>query len=87
MTKACWLGRVDSVEVLLRHPRIVIDHKANGDRTPLHMAVWGKYGGRLAKKMGTNPTDSPECAKLLLEAGANPNSRDNKGKTPLVVAA
>ena len=51
------------------------------------MAVWGKYGGRFGKKMGTNPTDSPECAKLLLEAGANSNALDDKGKTPLIVAA
>ena len=86
LTKACWLGRTDSVEVLLRHPNIKIDHKANGDRTALHMACWGKYGGRFGKKMGTNSTDSPECAELLLAAGANPNSRDDKGKTPLMVA-
>ena len=51
------------------------------------MAAWGKYGGRLAKKMGTNPTDSPECARLLLAAGANPDARDDKGKTPLIIAA
>ena len=36
--------------------------------------------------MGTNPSDSPECAKLLLEAGANPDSRDTGGKTPLITA-
>lgn len=51
------------------------------------MAVWGKYGGRFGKKMGTNPTDSPECARLLLEAGADPNCLDDKEKTPLIVAA
>lgn len=26
LTKACWLGRVDSVKVLLSHPQIKIDH-------------------------------------------------------------
>lgn len=26
LTKAAWLGRIDSVEVLLRHPDIKIDH-------------------------------------------------------------
>ena len=51
------------------------------------MAVWGRYGGRFGVKMGTNPTDSPECAKLLLEAGSDPNALDEKGKTPLIVAA
>ena len=51
------------------------------------MACWGKYGGRYGKKMGTNPTDSPECAELLLKAGANPDSRESKGKTSLLIAA
>ena len=51
------------------------------------MACWGQYGGRFGKKMGTNPTDSPECAELLLQAGANPNARDSKGKTSLIIAA
>ena len=87
LTKACWLGRVDSVKHLLKHPDIKIDHQANGLRTALHMACWGKYGGRYGKKMGTNPTDSPECAVLLLEAGANTEARDDKGKTPLIIAA
>ena len=36
--------------------------------------------------MGSNPNDSPECARLLLEAGANPEARDDRGKTPLIVA-
>ena len=51
------------------------------------MACWGQYGGRFGRKMGTNPTDSPECAELLLKAGANPDAADDKGKTPLIVAA
>ena len=37
------------------------------------MAVWGRYGGRLRRKASQHPTDSPECTKLLLEKGANPN--------------
>ena len=86
LTKACWMGKTETVKVLLSHPKIDIEHKANSDRTALHMAVWGPYGGRQGKKMGNNPTDSPECVKLLLQAGANPNSRDTGGKTPLITA-
>jgi hypothetical protein len=37
------------------------------------MAVWGKTGGKSNVKMGDNPDDSPECARLLLQAGADPN--------------
>lgn len=86
LTKTCWMGRIDTLTVLLKHPKIMINHKANGKRTALHMAVWGQYGGRHGKKMGSNPHDSPEAAKMLLEAGANPNATDDRGKTPLIVA-
>lgn len=50
------------------------------------MAVWGQFGGRLRKKASVHPTDSPECCKILLEAGANPNSPDNYQVTPLGTA-
>ena len=50
------------------------------------MACWGQNGGRGGTKKGSNPTDSPECARLLLEAGADPEIPDDKGRTPLIVA-
>lgn len=50
------------------------------------MAVWGEYGGHDGKKSGSNPTDSPECTRILLEAGADPECKDSEGKTPLIVA-
>ena len=50
------------------------------------MAVWGQYGGRMCKKAGLNPTDSPECAKLLLVKGADPNLKDDYQVTPLGTA-
>jgi len=86
LTKACWVNRHDSVRILLKHPDINIEHKANADRSALQMAVWGPYGGRQARKMGVNPYDSPECVQLLLDAGADPSSRDSKGKSCLHTA-
>lgn len=86
LTKACWMGREDSVKVLLKHPKINLEQKANSERTALTCAVWGPTGGKDGKKHGTNPRDSPVCVKLLLEAGADPMNPDVKGKTPLHTA-
>ena len=63
LTKACWMGRSDSVAVLLKHPKIDLNLQANSQRTALYMACWGKYGGRDGMKANnTHPDDSPECA-------------------------
>lgn len=35
LTKSAWMGRGDVLEVLLRHPKINLEHKANDDRTAL----------------------------------------------------
>ena len=80
------MGREDSVKVLLKHPKIDLEWRANSQRTALQHAVWGPYGGKDGKKHGTNPKDSPGCVKLLLEAGANPMTPDIKGKSPLHTA-
>ncbi len=80
------MGREDSVKVLLKHPKIDLEWKANSKRTALQHAVWGPSGGKDGKKHGTNPRDSPGCVRLLLEAGADPENSDIKGKTPLHTA-
>ena len=80
------MGREDSVKVLLKHPKIDLEWKANSARTALQHAVWGPYGGKDGKKHGTNPKASPGCVKLLLEAGADPKNVDIKGKSPLHTA-
>jgi exosome complex exonuclease RRP6 len=66
LTKTCWMGLADSLKVLLKHPKIDLEWKANSERTALQHAVWGPCGGKDGKKHGTNPKDSPECALLLL---------------------
>lgn len=62
LSKACWNGRVDVVEILVKSPGINLNRKDVGGRTALHNACWGSNGGRLGKKTALNPTDSPECA-------------------------
>mmetsp|Transcript_33180 Transcript_33180/g.24398 ORF Transcript_33180/g.24398 Transcript_33180/m.24398 type:complete len:125 (+) Transcript_33180:352-726(+) len=84
--KACWNGEVEVVRSLLKHPNIDIDYRDSNQRTALFNCVWGQYGGRLQQKSSYNPSDSPECAKLLLDKGANPNLQDIDLNSPLIIA-
>eukprot|EP01022_Parablepharisma_sp_SALTPOND_P017151 TRINITY_DN2678_c0_g1_i1.p1 TRINITY_DN2678_c0_g1~~TRINITY_DN2678_c0_g1_i1.p1 ORF type:complete len:416 (+),score=44.49 TRINITY_DN2678_c0_g1_i1:472-1719(+) len=67
--------------------QIDIDSKEDRGRTALHCAVWGKEGGREGRKSSKNGEDSPECAALLLEHGANVYATDKRGFTPIHIAA
>ena len=51
----------------------------------MHCAVWGPDGGR-NKKISESGEDSPECAALLLDHGANLYSVDKRGYTPIHMA-
>jgi ankyrin repeat protein len=64
-------GNADAMKVLLAE-RVPLETKAtfNG-ATALHMAAF---------------TNSGECVRLLLAAGADPNSRDTSGASPLMLA-
>lgn len=53
----------------------------------MHIAAWGKYGGLFGYKLGIQPNDSPECVRLLLEAGADREIRDDRGRTAIIIAA
>jgi uncharacterized protein len=70
--KATYNGRVDMTQLLLQHPDINIDYQGptNG-YTPLHDALWHGFDN---------------CAKLLIDAGANLKLRGHDGKLPIDLA-
>lgn len=64
LSKACWNGRIDVVDILIQQKDIDINRQDVGKRSALHNACWGSAGGRLGKKTALNPTDSPQCAAV-----------------------
>ena len=89
LSKACWNGNVEIVQLLCSNPDIkTINTPDCNKRCPLHNAVWGEFGGREGKKVPNGlPTDSPECAEILIENGALLNPKDSDGNTPLMIAS
>lgn len=81
--RVCWLGdsgdpaenqaTVRIVELLV-HAGAPIDLIDENGLAPLHHAVSGDWG-------------NPDVTSTLLELGANPNSRDRNGNTPLMLSA
>ncbi len=57
------------MEFLLQCKQIDLLSKDEKGRTALHNATFGPKGGREGVKFGTNESDSPDCAQLLLEKG------------------
>jgi catechol 2,3-dioxygenase-like lactoylglutathione lyase family enzyme len=69
------LGRADLVRAIVEHePRLLFRRMSRFEhrRTPLHLAVLG---------------NRPDMVALLLELGADPGLRDDRGNTPLNYAA
>jgi len=52
----------------------------------LHKSVWGSVRDRLKDDTAVDPSDSSDCAQLLLEYGADPNFKDSSGDSPLNLA-
>ena len=71
---ACYDGFKELVKFILEFPEIDVESKDELDYTALHFAVWGLEGHRTRKKASKAISDSPECARLLLEKGADPNT-------------
>ncbi|KAJ9584113.1 hypothetical protein L9F63_021549, partial [Diploptera punctata] len=66
--KAAGLGRADMVEDIISRNSNAVTATDNEGRTPLHYAVLAKDGGIIYNK--------------LIDAGADENALDNKGKPP-----
>jgi ankyrin repeat protein len=62
-------------DVNFRHDRVESDCAEAGD-TPLHFAAATRIGGRMGA----------ECMEILISHGANVNSQNNAGRTPLHLA-
>ena len=88
LSKACWNGQVEVAKLLCSQPSMnTVNTPDINKRCPLHNAVWGEFGGREGKKVPNGqPSDSPECAELLIQNGAKINVKDIEGNTPLMIA-
>ena len=89
LSKSCWNGQLEVVKILCSQEKInTINKPDSNNRTPLHNAVWGEFGGREGKKMPAgSPTDSPEIVQLLIDNGAELEIKDNDGNTPFMISA
>ncbi|CAE7230345.1 secG, partial [Symbiodinium natans] len=91
LAKAAWSDSPDIAAMLLEKradPRIVDDHQ----RTVVHMASWGTWGGRRGGKFvnGRAAGASPRCLQLLLateEGRLCMHVADRDGGTPIAIAS
>jgi len=61
-------NRLEELTSLLGQGTICVDAKSNSGQTPLHFAAW---------------KNNPQAAKILIQHGANHESVDDQGCTPL----
>ncbi|XP_073683496.1 ankyrin repeat and SOCS box protein 2b [Garra rufa] len=69
--EAAHLGQTHCVQELLKDPHVCVDKRTLQEQTPLLLAVDGRH---------------PECARSLLEAGADPDISNKNKETPLYKA-
>ncbi|KAK2878252.1 hypothetical protein QQF64_011714 [Cirrhinus molitorella] len=69
--EAAHLGQTHRVQTLLKDPRVCVDKRTLQEQTPLLLAVHGRH---------------LECARSLLEAGADPDISNKNKETPLYKA-
>ena len=68
LTLAAWNGHTETVRYLVGLKNVDVNHKAADCRSALHCAVDGKY---------------PDVAKVLIDAGADIEAKNNLGRSPL----
>src|SRR5205085_2809132 len=71
LSQAVWGNQLETVKLLLAHAASGDDRNIEGGGTVLQMA---------------SELDRVEMARLMVQAGANPNLAASDGKTPLSVA-
>ena len=72
LTLAAWNGQTETVRYLVGLKNVDMNHKAADCCSALHCAVDGKY---------------PDVAKVLIDAGADIEAKNNLGRSPLHLAS
>jgi len=84
--KSAWNGFYEILEILLSTGNVDINAVDDQGRTALHSACWGRFGSRTGQKQSALGVESPQCAQLLLENGAQIDIKDINEMTSLHIS-